>query len=394
MHPWKTIARARRHIGQSELDEIVRQHDSFQSCRVGGKRALLSYTDMTGLDLAGKNLAGADLTGALLADANLAGSDFSNATLSGCDLSRTNLRGARLVRTDLRGASMRRADLTGANLFDADLRDGLLAEPEHGGGVPSASSAAAVEPTELSGAIMAAANLSGARLSGIVAMRTDFRDAVMRSCTLVRANLRHANLNGANLDSADLSGADLRGADLRGAVLVHAVMSFVEDKDADFSGSLTDAPAGRLPAELGDQLDRLVARHRRWVETNGAEGGQLDVSGYDLRGTTEFLGASLAMLKASHATLFDVNFNGATLQAAQLDGADMRSSHLARVDLRGAKLGSTLPICGIATSDRCPSRKIASCALVSVEQSFVTPICAAPIFDRPTAGKRISPRRT
>ena len=339
MQPWKTIDRPRRRIGQAELDKIVRQHGMFQACRVGGRRALLSYADMTGLDLRGKNLAGADLAGALLIDANLAGSDFSNANLSGCDLSRANLRQACLVRADLRGASMRRADLTGANLFDADLRDGLLAQQERSAaGVSPGAAITAAEPTELSGAIMTDANLARARLSGIVAVRTDFSNAVLRSCTLVRANLRHANLSGANLDSADLSGADLRGADLRGAVLVHAIMSFVEDKDADFSGSLTDALAGRSPGELGDQLDRLVARHQRWIQTNGAEGGQLDVSGYDLRGATEFRGASLAMLKASRATLFGVDFDGATLQAAQLEGADMRSSHLAHVDLRGANL--------------------------------------------------------
>src|SRR5262249_45321282 len=136
-------------------------------------------------------------------------------------------------------------------------------------------------------------NLANAQLAGAVATHTDFRDAVMRGCKLVRVDLRNANLSGANLENADLSGADLRGADLRGAVLVHTVMAQVADAGADFSRTLTDAPAGKALSELGAPLERLVERHKRWVETSGVEGAQLDLSGYDLRGAGALAGAAL-----------------------------------------------------------------------------------------------------
>src|ERR1043165_4012173 len=156
MNPGVT-ERPRRRVTQPELDRILRQHDDFLAGRVGGRRAVLSYTDMSGLTLAGRSLDGADITASFLIDADLAGCNLSHANLFGCDLARANLRGARLVRADLRGASLRRADLTGADLFDADLREGLLAEQECRGVIHQV----AVEATP-----SAATDLDGATMTG------------------------------------------------------------------------------------------------------------------------------------------------------------------------------------------------------------------------------------
>src|SRR5262249_44205281 len=158
---------------------------------------------------------------------------------------------------------------------------------------------------------LANANLSNAQLAGAVATYTDFRDAVMRGCKLVRADLRHADLSGANLQDADLSGADLRGADLRGAVLVHTVMAEIEDEGADFSRPLTDKPAGRPLSELPAPLSALIAEHKLWVESFGAAGRKLDLSGFDLRGAGGLAGAALAMMKANGAVLFGLDLDGA-----------------------------------------------------------------------------------
>src|SRR5713226_315503 len=96
------VEHPRQRMTQVELDRAVLRHEMYQAGRLGGHRAVLTYRDLSGLDLAGKILANVDLSASFLVDANLAGTDFQHATLFACDLSRANLRGAILTRTDLR----------------------------------------------------------------------------------------------------------------------------------------------------------------------------------------------------------------------------------------------------------------------------------------------------
>src|SRR5579885_2449747 len=258
------VNRPRQRIDQATLDRVLERHERYLTGRHGGQRAVLVYMDLSHLVLAGRNLANAEIAASFLIEANLAGADLGHASLFGSDLTR--------------------ADLTGANLFDADLRDGRLAQKARTGELQMI--AVNLSSTELTGAKMVNANLSQARLSGSMAMFTDFSDAIMRSCKLVRADLRNANLSGANLEGADLSGADLRGADLRNAVLMRAQMAMTETAGADLTGALTDKLAGRSLEELGQPLEQLVRLHETWVQSFGAEGRQLDLSGFDLRTTT------------------------------------------------------------------------------------------------------------
>src|SRR5579859_5657646 len=122
-----SVLRPRDPISSGELEQILRRNELYHQARPGGQRALLSYRDLTGVQLAGRDLSDADLTAAFLCDANLEGANLNGATLFGCNLTRANLRNASLVRADLRGASLREADMTRANMFDADLRDRRLA---------------------------------------------------------------------------------------------------------------------------------------------------------------------------------------------------------------------------------------------------------------------------
>ena len=126
--------RPRVKMSQAELDEIVRLHHMYQIARPGGLRALLSYRDLSGLNLSGKNLSDADFSGAHLIGCNLSQANFQHSNFFGCNLSKANFRGATLIRADLRGACLRGTDLTGANLFDCDLRDGRIAVRDRKGG--------------------------------------------------------------------------------------------------------------------------------------------------------------------------------------------------------------------------------------------------------------------
>jgi len=335
--PTKKLVRPRALMSQAELDEAVRRHERYLTGRIGGQRALLSYRDLTGLNLAGQRLNDADFTGAFLPGAQMAGANLTSANLFGCNLTRADLREAILVRADLRGAVLRGANLEGADLFNADLRDGRLGQRVRIGVIEEVAIADTAS-ADLEGARMVNANLTQAKLSGSIAAHTDFTDAVMRHCKLVRADLHNANLTGADLSHADLSGANLNGASLRNAILTNAIMHYTETNGADLAGALTQVPAGRKLFELTEPIEALLERHERWCTSQGIEGTLLDLSGFDLRDVPQLAGRSLAALTAKGAIFFGLTLDGIGLQAAQLQGADFRSCRMNRADLRGINL--------------------------------------------------------
>ena len=107
---------------QTELSLILDQHRLWiETNRAQGKRADLSYTDLTGAYLYGANLYRVDLTRANLIGANLTRAFLTDANLRGADLRDANLRGANLMGANLRDANLRGADLMGANLTGAYL---------------------------------------------------------------------------------------------------------------------------------------------------------------------------------------------------------------------------------------------------------------------------------
>ncbi|HWE73488.1 MAG TPA: pentapeptide repeat-containing protein [Stellaceae bacterium] len=321
---------ARTAISQTELDRALRLHEAYRLSKPGGQRALFTYRDLSGCNLSKRDLSGADFTGSFLVGANLEGADLTAAVLFASNLCKANLRRAKLVRADLRGAVLRGADLTGADLFDADLRDGVITMWQRSGELqhvdPEATGPAQTPPED------------GGVRKPVPSSHTDFSDAVLRGTRLVRADLRKATLAGADLGGADLSGADLRGADLNDAVLTDAVMENTHFIGANLKGMLNDKPAGLLINDLDEPLVVLLAKHERWVETQGREGAQLDLSGFDLRNAPPLAGAELAALKASDSVLYGLNLAGTVFAAAQLDRADLRSCNLRGADLRGVSL--------------------------------------------------------
>lgn len=81
---------------QCDLNTIIQLHEKWLRGEPGGKKADLSYADLSYADLRSANLRYADLHGA--------------------DLSYADLRGADLSGADLRGANLRYADLRYANV--------------------------------------------------------------------------------------------------------------------------------------------------------------------------------------------------------------------------------------------------------------------------------------
>jgi uncharacterized protein YjbI with pentapeptide repeats len=326
----------RRRIDQHELDVICARHDRLWQARPGGARAVFAWLDLSGLSLAGRNLADADFSAACMIGCDLSGAKLDNATFFGSDMQDAVLADASLRRADLRGACLRGADLTAADLFEADLREGTIAAADRDMGFRVVE-ARSRHDTQAQGACLSGANLERSKLTGVVAVAADFSGAVMKDCKLVRANHKQASFRGADLAGADLSGADLTGADLRDAVLVGVKAVMWRTDGADMAGALTDDRAAGASVAKMPAAD-MLADHAQWCETGGAQGRPSVFDGVDLRALKSIRGYNLTALSAKGAVFYGLDMAGVQLQGAHLEDADLRSACLRGADLRGARL--------------------------------------------------------
>lgn len=81
----------RQRLSQSELDVFVAAHERLANGRPGGRRLMLKFFDLNGLNLSGRNLAEADFSGCSLEGARLAGACMNGAVLFCADLERGRL---------------------------------------------------------------------------------------------------------------------------------------------------------------------------------------------------------------------------------------------------------------------------------------------------------------
>jgi uncharacterized protein YjbI with pentapeptide repeats len=325
-----------RRLTQLEVDQICAKHDRLFTSKPGGARAVFAWMDLSNLSLSGKNLCDADFSGAVLAGCRMRGARLDNATLFGADLQDADLTDASMRRSDLRGACLRNANLTGADLFEADLREGVLAAADPRLGYRKLEAGGPARLGDVQGAKLVGANLERSKLSGVVAVKADFSDAILKDARLVRANLKQCTLKGADLSGADLSGADLAGADLRDAVLVGARTTQWNVMNANMTGALTDKPAAKAEDLLPYQT--MIRDHARWCETGGDQGQPSVFDNADLRNLESVRGYNLTALSAKGAIFYGLDMEGVQLQGAHLEGADLRNCNLRRADLRGAQL--------------------------------------------------------
>ena len=323
-------------LTQAELDEVAHRHALFRESRSGGRRAVLLGYDLSGLCLAGSDLSDADFTGSSFYASDLRRAKFDSATLFACDFRQANMANVSLVHADVRGCFFAGAILAGANMFEADLRPGAQISRDAQGEFHVLRPENKPDADSMAG--FTGANLTDAHLAGAIAIQTDFSEAIMRGCKLVRAHVRGANFTGTNLQGADFAQADTRGACFRGAVIAGANFDYANTAGADMLGALSDRPNGRLLSELHDSLENLLRLHREFVESCGAAGHALDVSGFDLRDAGAFAGACLTLLTARNTVFFGLDLSCVALQAAHCGGADFRDCRLDGADLRGSVL--------------------------------------------------------
>lgn len=315
-----------------ELRTIIQAHQAWLKRPSSGRRADLSFRDLSRLNLERVSLAGAKLAGANLSNTRMVKANLSQADLFGADMEAVNLTGAVLTGADLRGANLHRALLTDANLRGADFRAGELVD-SGGGQDGGQTSTRGTGTTRLTEAKMERSILAGANFSG---------------CDLTGADLNDADLTGAELTSAVLMGTDFCGANLDGAVFGNTVMDhatltrtfipFALPPDAIVRPSYSAMPVA--------EFLELVDRHERWVDSGGAEGARLDldlvsVAGADLHGRT-LAAARLRRCRLPGARLTKASLEMAELSYIDLDEADLRDAVLRGATLRRAYLAHTL----------------------------------------------------
>ncbi len=107
--------------------------------------------------------------------------------------------------------------------------------------------------------------------------------------------------------------------------------------DAPIS-ALSDKPNGRLLRELDSSLEVLLHLHRQFIETCGAAGTALDLSGFDLRTDGGLGGACLTMITARSTVFYGLDLSSTAMQAARCAQADFRDCRFDNADLRGIVL--------------------------------------------------------
>src|SRR5574343_63178 len=133
---------------QATLNEILDLHAKWIRNENGGRRADLSWSDLTGVDLSNADLLGAnlsntnlsradmywtnlrsaDLTGATLTGANLSHANFHSADLPNANFTYADLSHANFHRASMQGVNLTQADLTGACMVDANMHDATLVD--------------------------------------------------------------------------------------------------------------------------------------------------------------------------------------------------------------------------------------------------------------------------
>jgi uncharacterized protein YjbI with pentapeptide repeats len=303
---------------QAELNTILASHERYALYQ-GGERAVLAHADLSGLNLANRNLTQADFSGAALVGANMYGSNLERASLYCADLRNCNLQLANLVRSDLRGASFKDAKLSYAVLDQADLRSTMMtysiadavAERGRQSAVEKKDTAQPGDPgVDFSHCSLKGTSFGNAKLSGV-----NFTDALLSG-----ANFKNARLTNVTFKGAVLTGVNLRELDVHADALDGCVLDVAPDAEAKL-----------------DQIKSVLDAHRSWIETDGKKGTPATLDSEDLRPLRGLLtDDELTGLSAKRTNCVGLNFSGSRLQAAKFDGADLRDADFTGCDLRGA----------------------------------------------------------
>jgi len=320
---------------QDEIERINRRlldHAKWLRGK-GGKRADLSFEDLSHLALQRVCLRQAVLLGAAFGHSDLSGADMTHAELFGADFEAADLSGADLTGADFRGANLHKAIMVGTILRGADLRVdrvGLRTPQERNDGGRGQTR---LTEARLDRAVLCEANLSGCDFSG---------------ADLQEADLTGADLSGACFMGADLSGAALNKARFDGTIIEVDRLDAAQRIQVGKSVAALAEPTFEVIAE--HRVRQLVHAHEAWIMSEGVKGARMDLtlcrleskalSGVDLSGARlrrcSLTGMDLTGTRLDMADLAYADLRGAVLEEASFAGTNLRRANLSRAQAAAA----------------------------------------------------------
>src|SRR6201987_3488825 len=114
-------------------------------------------------------------------------------------------------------------------------------------------------------------------------------------------------------------------------------MSESERPQSPFAGMADFSARTPLRVLSPDEIERMLAEHRLYLETEYHEGHRANFSSADLTGR-DFSRLNLRGIKMDRAVLTRADFTGAQLQSANLVGALAEQACLDRANLSRARL--------------------------------------------------------
>src|ERR1700730_10247987 len=119
-------------------------------------------------------------------------------------------------------------------------------------------------------------------------------------------------------------------------------MSESDRPQSPFAGMVDLSARAPVRVLSPDEIERMLAEHRLYLETEYHQGHRANFSSGDLSGR-DFSGLKLRAIKMDRALLSGADFTGAHLQSANLIGAILQAACFDRGDLYRARVsGATL----------------------------------------------------
>jgi len=386
------------------LKAAIKAHLVWTQAPAKGKRGDLSYSALSGLDVAGLDLHGIILVGADLARAKFDRCNLIEGDLFGSNLTDASLRDARLHGANLRGARLSGADLEGADLREADLREGVIYRYQgikRGGSVETAGAAEGPLTNffraDLSNAKLSGSVFRGARMAGAILANATLANADFSGCDLTGSDLRGADLSGANFTEARMAGVKLLGIAVKNTVFTGADLTGLMPEDFHQVQSWArDAKFDPPPVNDRKNFEAVLVEHEKWLESDGREGRQAiferaDLSGIDLGGRllrlVVFRRCSLVGARFGKAELYAVDFSGSNLRQALFRGATVSGGRFEEADLSAVDMTECriqpLPLAGAGGGQIVPSFRGATINRASLAGAIVI---AADFSDTALAG--------
>jgi len=268
--PWKRLT-------QSELNVIIDKHHAYLIGKTGGRRACLSFCDVSGLDFHESDLTNCDISLIMAKSAKMNKCKFISANLMAGDFSNSSMKSCDFTNADMRGVCLSNTNMMYCNFSHTDLRDASVVLQDKNYDLAP---------------IFVNSKLSNTNLQGSTISKTK-----MSSAFAIQANMTNCNITDSIFSHANLTMCDFSGSTIKGTIFLNSIAdqtnfnSSILDK-CDFNGTNMNTsslagvlinetrfedPSIILKTHINDiTLIDMISTHEKWIKSGGKDGGKLE----------------------------------------------------------------------------------------------------------------------